>query len=59
MLRRIKYRLLLWLLGDICERSGCNECAMCRNVRVGDWTEHGCFENDVVRQACIVWDLEE
>ena len=43
MLRRIKYRLLRWLLDDICEKSTCVSCC--------------CFETDIFTQARKVWGL--
>ena len=59
IINRIKYRLLVWLLGDICER--CEECSKCRlgceSKLFNGWRE--CLEADVHIQARKVWGLED
>ena len=57
MLRQIKYRLLRWLLDDICEKSICESC--CIGGVKKDINAIVCFENDVFVQARKVWGLEE
>ena len=60
MLRRIKYKLLKWLLGDICEKSYCQECRMGGECNIPGIKESiQCFENEVFVQARKVWGLEE
>ena len=49
---KFKYALLLWLLNDICRRSG--DCKMCYMS-----LDHMCSENFVFKQARMIWGLEE
>ena len=60
MLGRIKYRLLRWLLDDICEKSVCESCRMGGECSIAG-IPHSiqCFENEVFVQARRVWKLEE
>lgn len=49
---RIKYRLLCWLLNDICKGSDCDTCVL-------DWRE--CFvssKSDIYVQARKAWRIE-
>ena len=50
MVKRLKYKLLVWLLGEICERSDCKRCRF----------YHGreCHQGDTYAQARRVWGLE-
>lgn len=59
MFERLKYRLLTWLLGDICMRSHemCYGCTMC--YEDPDDGAPGCCENDIRIQARRVWGLED
>ena len=59
MLRRIKYRLLRWLLDDICDRfeSECEKCFLTNEINVDGYKCSACFQDDVLRQARRVWDL--
>jgi hypothetical protein len=50
MFERLKYELLVWLLNEICERSECKHCRLCRNG--------GCYMGDTYGQARRVWGLE-
>lgn len=52
----IKYKLLCWLLGDLCVRSRCDSCRM-MNFSYGD---HycPCNENDIYIQARKVWGIK-
>lgn len=64
MLRRIKYRLLRWLLDDICMRhsplaSDCVKCPMSYEAHVDDLIGPACLQNDIFVQARKVWKLEE
>ena len=64
MLRRIKYRLLRWLLDDMCIRMGplcsdCKKCPMSYETRVDDLIGPACLQNDIFVMARKVWGLEE
>lgn len=60
MLRHIKYRLLRWLLDDICEKSVCELCRMGGECSIpGFQNSIQCYENEVTVQARRVWKLEE
>lgn len=64
MLRRIKYRLLRWLLDDICKRGGveawdCKKCTLDYEIDVDGFRGWSCLLNDVFAQARKVWGLEE
>ena len=59
MLRRFKYLLLRWLLGDICLKSDCSSCMLSHEIEIGGYRGPGCMENDVFYQARKVWKLEE
>ena len=60
MLRRIKYKLLCWLLDDICIKSKCKNCAMCHHSeRYADALVDGCGENEVFVQARRAWGLKK
>lgn len=60
MIRRIKYRLLRWLLDDICEKSTCESCCMGGESTIpGFQNSIQCFDNDIFVQARRVWGLEE
>lgn len=60
MIARIKYRLLMWLLGDICEKSECEKCRMGGECSIPGFTNNiQCYENEVSVQARRVWKLEE
>lgn len=53
MLNRIKYRLLIYLLNDICERSECDIC----DFDMSSVTPYSCHQNRVFVQARKVWGL--
>lgn len=62
MFNYIKYRLLQWLLDDICERSGifvsdCDRCDI--SLRNDKGACCSCGMNGVYKQARKVWKLEE
>lgn len=61
MLGRIKYKLLVWLLDDICKKTmHCEKCYMgceCTIADLKNSTE--CCEYDIFNQARRVWGLEE
>ena len=62
MLGRIKYKLLKWLLDDICIKSECGECLLYRACEIEclkNTVFFECLENDVFKQARKVWGLEE
>ena len=48
---RFKYRLLVWLLGDICEKTVCDEC----EFNTGPMH---CFMNECHYQARKTWRIE-
>ena len=54
-----KYRLLTWLLNDICLKcENCYECRMAGEIELDD--KHiACFEDSVFIQAREVWGLNE
>ena len=57
MLNKLKFKLLGWLLGDICRRSdySCSKCYLCL-----DEGEYGrCGMTDVYRQAVRAWKLKD
>lgn len=57
MIRRIKYRLLEWLLNDICIKSDCEKCDMTEEIDIDGYKGGACMEMDVFRQARKVWGL--
>lgn len=59
MLGRIKYKLLCWLLGDICCGSDCHTCQLGHKTEIGGYEGIACQEEDVYIQARKVWGLEE
>lgn len=65
MLRRIKYKLLQFLLTDICVKSDCEKCVFCYKNRINlNNTESileasACNEDDVLTQARRAWGLEK
>lgn len=59
MFRKFKYRLLRWLLDDICEKSKCDTCALSYEIEVGGYKGNACREGDVFYQARNAWDLWE
>ena len=62
---QVKYRLLRWLLDDVCRRSDCSEtgCRLCGEFVLdccdADPATVTCFEEDVFMQARKVWGLNE
>lgn len=50
---RFKYRLFVWLMGDICEHSVCDECKF-----ADDNNKIRCFMNECHCQARKVWRSE-
>ena len=65
MLRRIKYKLLRWLLCEICVKSDCESCRLCYKAQIelkstGDILEGpACREDDILMQATKVWGVKE
>ena len=59
LLNRIKYRLLRWLLDDICCKSECEKCVLSHAITVGDYQGNACHEEDVFYQARTVWGSDE
>ena len=57
MIKRIKYRLLCYLLGDICKKSTCESCKICSCNLTNVYCP--CGENYIYKQARAVWGLEE
>ena len=51
-MKRIKYRLLLWLLRDICNKT--RSCSKCELLRKGECSRFG-----VLGQARKAWKLED
>lgn len=51
-MNRLKFRLLLWLLGDICERSECKHCRLRGNGR------YDCKQSDVFAAARRAWKIK-
>ena len=59
-INRIKYRLLAWLLIDICRKcETCTDCRMAGEIELDDKLRVACFEDDVRIQAREVWGLNE
>lgn len=52
---RIKYKLLCWLLGDLCARSECGVCELWQYAYGNHYCP--CNENDIYRQARKVWKI--
>lgn len=52
----IKYKLLCWLLGDICRRT--ENCDRCKFNRGGCKIEE-CTQSDAYGQGLTVWLLQE
>ena len=59
MVRRIKYKLLCWLLDDICLKSNCKDCALGHIKRAGCMHGPACEENDIFVQARRAWCIKE
>lgn len=55
---RFKYRLLVWLLGDVCCKSDCDKCLLTTRVVIGDYEGPGCGEEDILYQAREAWRIE-
>ena len=55
MFRRLKYRLLRWLMKDICDRSYCNSCYI-DTMPWGPEKSH-CRIGAVYAQAKEVWKI--
>lgn len=51
-MNRLKYKLLRWLLGDICTRSNCEQCRLRGSGR------YSCKQNDIYPQARRVWRIK-
>jgi len=58
MLKRIKYKLLRWLLDDICLKSECQKCRLSYNTKFCGSICHQCLEGEVFSQANKAWGLE-
>lgn len=52
-----KYKLLCWLLGDICQQSDCDTCGL--NTGESVISLCPCVENRIYTQARKAWNLEE
>lgn len=52
----IKYRLLRWLLNNLCEKSDCSDCKLSHTDDRDDICP--CSENAIFVQARKVWDIE-
>lgn len=50
---RFKYRLFVWLMGDICSHSGCDTCKF-----ADDNNKIHCWMNESHYQARKVWRVE-
>lgn len=59
MLKRIKYKLLRWLLEDICLKSECKECHLRYDTNFCGTVCHQCLKGEVFSQAYKAWGLEE
>jgi len=55
-MKRIKYWLLCWLLGDICGRS---ECSRCVHYDSDGTTAYECGQGRVYRQARKAWGIAD
>lgn len=56
MIGQIKFRLLCWLLGDICMKSSCIDCEVDKGGDVDVMCP--CGEKYIYTQARKVWGLE-
>lgn len=59
MLRKFKYKLLRWLLDDICKKSNCNACTLSYKIEVAGYKGDACKEGDIFYQARNAWNLWE
>lgn len=57
MLRRIKYRLLRWLLDDICIKSDCKDCYMYHEINIDGYLGCACRQDDILRLARRAWNM--
>ncbi len=53
-MKHIKYRLLRWLLNDICTKSDCKNCALFDSC-----SDCACYEDLLFVQARRVWGVED
>lgn len=58
MLCKLKFKLLDWLLGDICRRSGDGDTCECY-LSSNDGPYFKCVQNKVYRQAVRAWKLKD
>lgn len=54
MIGFIKYKLLKWLLGDICNKGDCKDCEMDK----GEYPWCDTLQKDILKQARKVWRIE-
>ena len=59
MLGRIKFKLLKWLLDDICMKSECRQCQLSSEIEINGYVGTACGEEDIFIQARKAWGLEE
>lgn len=57
MWNRFKYRLLRWLMDDICEQGDCNNCWLYNKTNFAGTDCYACHQGDVFRQARKVWGI--
>ena len=57
MLRRIKYRLLRWLLDDVCKKVNCEECFLNHEINVDGYKCSACYHYDIRRLARKAWNV--
>lgn len=55
-MKYIKYKLLVWLLDDICKRS---RCVSCRLGKLCGINSYYCHVGDIYAQAKTAWGLED
>lgn len=51
-MNRLKFRLLLWLMGDICERNECKHCGLRGSGR------YDCKQSDVFAAGRRAWKIK-
>lgn len=56
---RIKYKLLKWLLDDICVSSEYERCCLGSEINIDGYVGCACGEEDVFIQARKAWGMEE
>lgn len=59
LLNRLKYKIFVWLMGDICDKSQCEYCEFGCYCEIAGESGLACTMNDAHVQARKVWGLEE